>query len=355
MISLALLFGGQSSEHEVSICSAMGVFQNLDKKKYDITLIGITRSGKWRLVLASDFLTYQDRPREFCISEEGPDFCVIPFGGTHHSIEVVFNLIHGKHGEDGSLQGLFEVAHIAYVGSGVLSSAVGMDKDISKRLFQNAFIPVVPWLTAHRFFFEANPDLLVEQAQSQFGYPYFVKPARSGSSVGVFKVKTADQAKTAFEKAFQWDSKILIEMAIDARECECAVLGNQKPRPSKIGEILPQHEFYSYEAKYLDPQGAKTAIPADMDPKILERIQELAVLAYQTIECKGLARVDFFVDKKNQQIYLNEINTLPGFTKISMYPQLWEKTGISYTVLLDELITLAQKEHLEKKQLHIDF
>ncbi|HRK01682.1 MAG TPA: D-alanine--D-alanine ligase [Oligoflexia bacterium] len=366
-LRVGILFGGKSGEHEVSVTSALSIFQALDKEKYEVTLVGIDKTGRWLLPEQAHVLAHQKNPRLLKLNEVRETVGFLPFpaeknlvpfeggklnAGSASQFDVVFPVLHGTNGEDGTMQGLLELANVAYVGSGVLGSSVGMDKDVSKRLFRDAGIPVVPYLMLHRHEYRASQEMAIEEAQRKFGYPYFVKPANLGSSVGVGKVKNKTDAIAKIEDAFQYDTKILIEQAIDARELECAVLGNHQPEASVVGEIIPLHEFYSYEAKYIDAQGADLRIPAEnLSREIEERVRTLAVQGFKALECSGLARVDFFLDRKTGKIFLNEINTIPGFTSISMYPKLWEATGMPYSKLLDRLIHLALERFEEKRGL----
>jgi D-alanine-D-alanine ligase len=267
-------------------------------------------------------------------------------------VDVILPILHGTFGEDGTVQGLLELAMIPYVGSGVLGSALGMDKEVSRKLFHLAGIQTVPTLTMRKHDYAKDRKAQEARILKEFKLPIFVKPANAGSSVGVHKVKTPDQLAGALDDAFQFDTKVLIEKGVDARELECSVLGNDEPRTSVVGEIIPHHEFYSYEAKYLDENGSSFNIPAkDLPAGMSEKIREWAALAFQTLQCRGMARVDFFLDRKTGELYLNEINTIPGFTKISMYPKMWEATGLGYAALLDELIRLALENFNQRKNL----
>ena len=372
-IKVGIIFGGKSGEHEVSIVSATSVSRALDKAKYDVTMIGIDKTGRWTLPDPQSLLEHQNVPRLLKLNNEKKTVSFLPFeydkqllpiGEATQAMsavdgkqfDVIIPILHGTYGEDGTIQGLFELANIPYVGSGVLGSSLGMDKDVSKRLFQAAGIPVVPWRTLRKHDFKKNSKQILDQLEKEFSYPYFVKPANMGSSVGVHKVKARAEAEEKLQDAFQYDIKVLVEKAINARELEVSILGNHTPKASIVGEIIPNHEFYSYEAKYLDENGADLKIPAvDLSPKQITQLQSLAVKAFQSLECRGLARVDFFLDRNTNQIYLNEINTIPGFTSISMYPKLWEATGIPYVQLLDELIHLAMEFHQEKNELKTSF
>lgn len=363
-LKVGLIFGGKSGEHEVSVASAMSVYSALDKQKYDVTLIGIDPAGRWLLPDQARLLAQRENPRLIKLNKENATVSLVPYAHSQQLIpveaksvsvtgfDVIFPILHGTYGEDGTMQGLLELAEIPYVGSGVLGSSICMDKEIARTLLKAAGIPVVPTLTAHRYEFEDGFDALLEKAEKQLGYPYFVKPANMGSSVGVHKAKDRVGARKAIADAFLYDLKILLEHGVDARELECSVLGNERPRASIVGEIVPHHEFYSYEAKYMDENGADLCIPAkDLDPSLIEKIQKYSVEAFRALECRGLARVDFFLDRKTGELFLNELNTLPGFTKISMYPKLWEASGLPYPKLLDELIRLAIEYHEKKSKL----
>jgi D-alanine-D-alanine ligase len=266
-------------------------------------------------------------------------------------LDVIFPVLHGTYGEDGTVQGLLKLANIPFVGAGVLSSAIGMDKDVMKRLLRDAKIPVARFITLHQY----DKDLhTFENAVEQVGCPFFMKPANSGSSVGISKVKTKEEFKSCVEAAFSYDRKILIEEFIQGREIECSVLGNDHPIASLLGEVIPQHEFYSYTAKYLDEDGARFEIPVSLPPGVAEKIQQMAISAYRVLCCEGMARVDFFLGEKGE-VYVNEINTIPGFTKISMYPKLWVASGLSYSGLLDCLIELAIERHQRESVLKTTF
>lgn len=360
-INITLLFGGKSGEHEVSITSAVSVFRALDKTKYNISLVGICKDGRWVPVNTELFLT--KNPRNLNLSDVKETLGFLPFlasknlidisGDSHHEQpNVFFPILHGTNGEDGTLQGLLELAEIPYVGAGVLGSSLCMDKDVSKRLLRDAHIPVAPFFAIQKTTYIENPEKVFKKAEQEFDYPYFVKPANTGSSVGVNKVKSKSEARKKFEDALQYDTKILVEKAIDARELEVSVLGYEKPKASVVGEIIPHHEFYTYEAKYLDANGADLKIPAqNLKADLVEKVQSMAVDAFQLLECSGMARVDFFLDRKTDQIFLNELNTIPGFTSISMYPKLWEASGLAYPNLLDKLIEFAIERYNQKKHL----
>ena len=369
---VAILFGGKSGEHEVSITSAVSVFNALDKSKYEVQMIGIDKGGRWLLPSETKVLAHGGNPRLFKLNKEKETVSLVPFESDKQLVkvegseagsgfgggkfDVIIPILHGPFGEDGTVQGLLEMANIPYVGSGVLGSAVGMDKDVSRRLLAAAGIPCVPTLVYKRANYERDKKKAISESIAKFGLPLFVKPANMGSSVGVSKVKTEAEAQEKFDLAFAYDNKILVEKAVAARELECSVLGNHDPKASIVGEIVPQHEFYSYEAKYMDENGALLEIPAKgVTPEQVSEIQRLSVHAFQVLECAGLARVDFFMDKASGALYLNEINTIPGFTKISMYPKLWEASGLPYAKLLDELIRLAIERHSEKNALKTSY
>ncbi len=366
-LKVAILFGGQSGEHEVSIVSAASVYKALDKSKYEVSLIGIDKSGRWLVPEDMQLLAQSQNPRLIQLNQEKQSVALTPYpstapiisilGAAHtKSIDVIIPILHGTNGEDGTIQGLLELTQIPYVGSGVVGSSVGMDKDVSRRLFEQAGIPVVPTLTLRKHLFDKNTDHWIDQCIQTLGLPFFVKPANSGSSVGVHKVKNKNEALEKLKDAFSFDTKVLAEKAIAARELECAVLGNHEPRASIIGEIIPNHEFYSYEAKYMDENGADLKIPAEnLNPELYKKLQVMAVKAFQCLELRGMARVDFFLDKNDQKIYLNEVNTIPGFTSISMYPKLWAASGVAYPKLLDELIQLAIDFKKERRSLRTDY
>lgn len=374
-LRVGILFGGQSAEHEVSLQSAKNVIASLDRTKYEPVLIGIDKEGKWHLQEESQFLLNAYNPKLIALNKASSSVALTPWKSkinlqsidgdkVSKNIDVIFPVLHGPLGEDGTIQGLLKLAHIPFVGAGVLGSAVGMDKDVMKRLLHVASIPIARFIvlttlhaqkkktkskTHHKFGVGKNCDgITFEEVIALLGLPFFVKPANLGSSVGVSKVHSEREFYKALEEAFLYDAKILIEQFIDGRELECAVLGNENPKASVAGEIIPTHEFYSYDAKYIDENGAQLIIPADLSDEVLKGVSELAVRAFTTLCCEGMARVDFFL-AKNGKLFVNELNTIPGFTKISMYPKLWEATGVSYTKLIDQLIQFAI-ERFEKEQ-----
>ncbi|MEE4311874.1 MAG: D-alanine--D-alanine ligase [candidate division KSB1 bacterium] len=357
-IRVGILFGGKSAEHEVSLQSAKNVVEAIDKGKYEIVLIGIDKSGKWYLNDASRFLLNADNPKLVKLSRSTEEIALIQGdredrlinvtnGKPECGIDVIFPVLHGTYGEDGTVQGLLKLTDIPFVGAGVLGSAVGMDKDVMKRLLRDAGLPIANFL-AYRYSEKSVIDY--EDVTGMLGTPLFVKPANLGSSVGISKVKSAAEFEDAVNEAFRFDTKILIEESIAGREIECSVLGNQNPIASVPGEVMPQHEFYSYEAKYIDEKGATLQIPAKLSDELVVLIQNLALRAFTVLCCEGMARVDFFLTEENNVI-VNEINTIPGFTKISMYPKLWDASGISYTELIDRLIQLAIERHEREKAL----
>ena len=356
-IRVALLFGGKSGEHEVSLRSAASVLTAIDREKYSVIPIGITKEGRWRSnpnFQEESFAQILQTGASVCLPAEPADHQIIQtrlereWIGNKASIDVVFPVLHGPYGEDGTLQGLLEMANIAYVGAGVLGSAVGMDKDVMKRLVKQAGIPGVEFITFLEGEWQKRPQQIQDEIAEKLGFPCFVKPANLGSSVGISKVKVPEALDSAINLACQYDRKVIVEQGIDGREIECSVLGNDQPIASLPGEIIPSREFYDYEAKYID-ENSKLLIPAALSPKQVTQVQELAIKTFQVTECAGMARVDFFLDRKSNGVLVNEINTIPGFTSISMYPKLWEATGINYPELIDRLIQLALERHRAKQ------
>jgi D-alanine-D-alanine ligase len=359
-LRVGIIFGGKSAEHEVSIQSAKSIFEALDRQKYDPLLIGVDKLGAWHLGGSADFILNASDPRLIALNATAPE--VVPVerpgeslallspkdGRALESVDVFFPIIHGTFGEDGSLQGLLRLLNMPYVGADVLGSAVGMDKGVMKRLLREAGLPIPR-------FFEVRARELAEldpagAVAAVGGFPVFVKPCNLGSSVGIRKVKRPEDLIPALKDAFRYDRKALVEEAVSGREIECAVLGNDTPEASICGEIVPTHEFYDYEAKYIDEHGATLNIPADLDAHTSRRVRALAVDTFRALECAGMGRVDFFL-KPDGQVLINEINTLPGFTKISMYPKLWAASGIPYPDLLDRLIGLAVERHHQENVL----
>ncbi len=352
-IKVGILFGGKSAEHAVSLLSAKNVIDAIDKDKYEPLLIGIDKTGRWLLNEPSQFLLNSTNPKLVRLNQASESVALVPqsegrltslsSNSLDKSVDVVFPILHGPFGEDGTIQGLLKLANVPFVGAGVLGSAVGMDKDVMKRLLREAGIPTVNFLA---FRYGETPKF--DNVVPVLGLPVFVKPANLGSSVGISKVKDEASFKQAVADAFQYDTKILIEECIHGREIECAVLGNNDPQASLPGEVIPTHEFYSYEAKYIDEHGARFEIPARLTAETIARVQELAITTFKALDCQGMGRVDFFL-KENGDLYVNEINTIPGFTTISMYPKLWQASGVDYAELIDRLIQLAI-ERFEREQ-----
>lgn len=347
MKKLCVIFGGRSPEHDISRKSVTSVLNNLDKSKYDIYVIGITKKGAWYLytgdiknIEGGEWVQDTANKKKAIISPDSEDKAILVIdenGVEKIQIDVIFPVLHGEYGEDGTVQGLFELSGIPYVGTGVMASANGMDKTSSKIVFESAGIPQADWVVVNK-----NDDCeeKMNEIENRLGYPCFVKPARTGSSVGVGKAHDRAELKTALENAAKYDRKILVEENIDGREVECAVLGNDDVKAATVGEIMPTVEFYDFDAKYND-NSTKLQIPADLPEETIETIREYAVRAFKALDGDGLSRVDFFVRSSDGKVLLNEINTLPGFTNISMYPKLWGAVGIEYGELLDRLIELA--------------
>jgi D-alanine-D-alanine ligase len=387
-LRVGILFGGRSGEHEVSLLSAASVLNAIDKNKFDVVPIGITKGGRWLTAEHAERLL-QGKPHEerhlragdpeatpgAAVLERG-EAVVVPPEPVHRehglapfqtdasltrraadraiNVDIIFPVLHGTFGEDGTIQGLFELADIAYVGSGVLGSAAGMDKDIMKSLFRAAGLPIVKHITILRADWDAQPKKTEKRIEKAVKYPMFVKPANLGSSVGISKAHNSKELGPAIYEAAKFDRKIVIEQGVGgakqkAREIECSVLGNDKPQASVPGEIVPGKEFYDYTAKYLD-EGSQLIIPAKLSKAETKKVQDLAIKAFQAVDCAGLARVDFLMDPKTRKIYLNEINTMPGFTSISMYPKLWGATGVTYPELIEKLIQLGLDRHADKKK-----
>jgi D-alanine-D-alanine ligase len=375
-LRVGVLYGGRSGEHEVSLASAAAVFANLDRTRYEPIAIRIEKDGRWaladrppttmsagdvieqaRLEAARPSRTGREvhlmaRPSEETIlsidrrsTRDDEGHAVV----TGLNLDVIFPVLHGPYGEDGTIQGLLELANVPYVGAGVLASAVGMDKAVMKVVFAAAGLPICPYRVVLRHEWQSNRDTIAADVEKTLRYPMFVKPANLGSSVGISKAKTRPELIDAIDLAGGFDRKIVIEAAVpEAREIECAVLGNDNPEASKPGEVIPSREFYDYEAKYLD-EGSKVIIPAEIGPKTAAEIQRLSILAFKAIDCAGMARVDFLLSP--EKIFVNEVNTIPGFTTISMYAKLWDASGVNYPALLDRLVALALERHQEKQQL----
>jgi len=349
---VVILFGGRSAEHEISLLSARNVLGALDRERFEPVLIGIDHAGQWHLESERTLAGATGDPRALALNPAAPavgvEAALVHSTDGESGETVVFPVLHGTFGEDGTVQGLLDLADVAYVGAGVLGSAIGMDKEVAKRLLRDAGIPVVDFVLVTAAGFARDAEAALAPA-ARFGYPLFVKPSNAGSSVGVTRVRDGAGLAPAVRAALQFDRKVLIERAVDAREIECAVLGNDDPQASIPGEILVHHAdgFYSYDAKYVDPSGSSWKIPADIPAAITARVQELAVQTFRTLELTGMARVDFFLEKSGPSpaLYVNEVNTIPGFTAVSMYPKMWEASGVSQKMLLTRLIELAIERH----------
>ncbi len=385
-LRVGILFGGRSGEHEISLLSAASVFKAIDKDKFEVIPIGITKEGRWVTSgEAERLLSGKPAQEERHLRAGDPDATPAaavrqtgeasdmppePHGAGKQplqtdalarrasdraiNVDVIFPVLHGTFGEDGTVQGLLELADIAYVGGGVLGSAAGMDKDVMKSLFRAAGLPIVRHVTVLRSEWEASPRKVQKLVESKLKYPVFVKPANLGSSVGISKSHDRKELGPAIDEAAKFDRKIVIEEGVGgkkhkAREIECAVLGNDNPESSIAGEIVPCAEFYDYSAKYLD-EGSQLIIPAKLSKSEMKKVQQLAIAAFRAVDCSGLSRVDFLMDPKSRRIYLNEINTMPGFTSISMYPKLWAASGVSYPELIERLIQLSLDRHADKKR-----
>jgi len=341
-LKIAVIFGGKSSEHDVSRVSAASVIRNLDKDKYDIITVGITKEGTWGLydgpVERIEDGTWEESSR------------IIGFKAIEYVAEladVVFPVLHGAFGEDGCIQGLLEMLNKPYIGPGVVGSALGMDKGLSKIIFEYAGIPQAKYMVFKQEKVAETLYIFIGKAEERLGYPCFVKPANCGSSIGVSKVRSREEFVEAINEALEFDSKIIVEEFIDAREIECSVLGNEYPIASVVGEIVPSREFYDYDSKYNDGT-SQIIIPAAIDQETSDSIRNFAVKAFEALQCSGMSRVDFFLHKKTGEVFLNEINTIPGFTRISMFPKLFEASGIGYTELLDKLVKLAIERHFNQ-------
>ncbi|MGH2522357.1 MAG: D-alanine--D-alanine ligase family protein [Anaerolineales bacterium] len=359
-LRLGLIFGGRSAEHEVSLMSARSVLKAINREKYEVTLIGITPEGKWiagddplKALTAGDMaetseaaLLGEPGKRELLVLSEGDNPRTMQLSSIVE-LEVIFPLLHGPYGEDGTVQGLLELADLPYVGASVLGSALAMDKGVCKELLHAKGVPVVDWITVLRSEIERDAEGIARRAEAKFSFPIFTKPANLGSSVGVVKAHDHAELIDGLRESARYDRRVLIEKGVNAREIEVSVLGNDDPIASVAGEIIPSREFYSYEAKYLD-DASEWIIPAPIPPETAEQARDYAVRAFQAIDGAGMARVDFLLDKDSGELYLSEINTIPGFTQISMYPKLWEASGLSYSALIDRLIELALERQAEK-------
>jgi D-alanine-D-alanine ligase len=391
-IRLALLYGGRSAEHQVSVVSARSVIEALDPERFEVVPIGITRDGSWVLpdvppaeLVAPDgglpevdtagtALALRPEQRSAAFTAAGPASVRPASGGSgglkersgsppvnrrsggalsaplvdSPAIDVVFPILHGPYGEDGTVQGLFELADLPYVGAGVLASALAMDKAMAKVVFAQAGLPQVPFLLVRERHWRADPDRVAAEIAERFTFPVFVKPSRLGSSIGITKVKIPADLPAALEAAYAHDAKALIEQGVAARELECGVLGNDRPETSLVGEVVPGNEFYDFEAKYLD-ESLQLLIPAPVPDRVAARVRELAVSAFTALDCEGFARVDFFYQEASGEVLLNEVNTIPGFTPMSMFPLLWSASGLPYPDLVARLVELAVERHAAKK------
>lgn len=337
---IAIIFGGKSAEHEISIVSARSIFDAINKDKYDVISIYIDKDGLWRIVSSP----HSDN--EF--TKGGYSFLPWSFSDEIFEADIYFPVLHGPYGEDGTLQGLLEMANVPYVGAGIMGSALGMNKAKTKEILSFQNIPVVEWVSFRDIDWKEKREEILERCE-KLSLPLFVKPSNLGSSIGITKVKDFSELPDAIERAFQWDRVVLVERGINAREIECSVLGNDKPIASVPGEVIPYREFYDYKDKYLEGK-TKFVIPADVSEEEKRKFQELSVRTFLALECFGMARVDFLMDRDTHEIFVNEINTIPGFTSISMYPKLWEASGISYPELIEMLIQLAFERHKSKKK-----
>ncbi len=358
-VRVGVIFGGKSGEHEVSLASARSIMAAINREKYEVLPIGITKTGRWLVsgdpmaLLLSGAVDQEPSLAEAAgesntlVAASGRDLVPGMRGQRFPAVDVIFPVLHGPYGEDGTLQGLLELADLPYVGAGVLGSALGMDKAAQKDVLRMHGLPVVDYMVVLRKTWRSQPEQVFAEIERRFAYPIFLKPANLGSSVGVSKVHELDELARGLDLAARYDRKMLVERAVNAREIECSVLGNDDPIASVPGEVVPSNEFYDYRAKYVD-NASELHIPADLPAETARLVRELAVRAFVAIDCAGMARVDFFLDRDTGQLYVNELNTIPGFTSISMYPKLWEASGIPYPELIDRLIELALERHADK-------
>jgi D-alanine-D-alanine ligase len=360
-IRLGIVFGGKSGEHEVSLTSAASVINALDPEEFEITVIGITKTGalasasELRTMLPPQLLSRVSFSRSLEANNSGirassglPE----ESGNSQKAPQIIFPILHGPYGEDGKIQGLLEMAGLPYIGCGVLASAVGMDKDVMKRLFLHAQLPVVPFRTVFTRDLHKNMEYFKKTITAEFGFPLFSKPANLGSSVGICKIHSENEFEEALKHSAQFDRKILIEKGIQGRELECAILGNDEAQASVVGEVISAHEFYDYDAKYMNPE-SRIEIPAKIDGSKSVEIRDLALRSFKAIDGSGLARVDFFLEQGTGKVWINEINTMPGFTPISMYTKLWAQSGISYEELIRRLVRLGEERFQEKTEYKI--
>lgn len=361
-IRVGVIFGGRSGEHEVSLMSARSVMSAMDAQRFEIVPIGISKEGRWiagtdpmrALAQGSDAepaALLGDPSRHALMKIECASDDELTLSRVAE-LDVIMPILHGPYGEDGTIQGLFELAGLAYVGAGVVGSAVAMDKVVFKKVMEAEQIPVLPYRLVLRSEWERDPAGVAAEIEASFRYPVFTKPANLGSSVGISKCHQGNELEQGLREAARYDRRLIVEQGIEAREIECSVLGNDEPIASVAGEIVPSREFYSYQAKYLDmgEEGSELVIPAPIAATVQDQVREWAVRAYKAIDCAGMARVDFLLEKGTDRLYMNELNTIPGFTAISMYPKLWEASGVSYSELIERLITLAMERYADKQR-----
>jgi len=365
-IRVGLIFGGKSGEHEVSFCSATSIIKAINKDKYTVVPIGITKEGRWispqdsELALQSGKI--EGKSTVILLNDPSGNalICIdnnqrLDKSPALEKLDIIFPVLHGPFGEDGTIQGLLELANIPYVGAGVAASAISMDKDLMKTIFQQRSLPILKWMTIKRKEWQKDKEKILSLIQNGFEYPLFVKPTNLGSSIGITKVHEKEELEGAIDLASSYDRKILIEEGLEeVREIECGVLGNDEPWASVVGEVRPAGEFYDYDSKYIDKE-TQLIVPADLPVGISQEVQEIALRAFKAVDAVGMARVDFFVSKKENKIYLSEINTIPGFTSVSMYPRLWKASGVPYSELIDRLIQLALERHQDKNQNKISY
>lgn len=360
-IRVGLVFGGRSGEHEVSLASARSVMANLDSSKYEVVPIGITKNGTWllgdeptRALVQGTQQTTDEHTTAVTLTGDPTIRRLIPLQGSeplrdNGELDVIFPVLHGTYGEDGTLQGLLEMANVPYVGCGVLGAALGMDKEKMKMIFSIVGLPNVDYFVCRRNEWERSPEMVMNVVEQSLGYPCFVKPVNLGSSVGINKAHYRAELEHALQVAAEYDRKIIIERGVNCRELECAVLGNDEPIVSVVGEVITSGEFYDYNAKYIDGK-SQVIIPAELPQNIAEEVRQQAVKAFLALDLSGLARADFFLERETHKVYINEVNTLPGFTEISMYPKLWAASGLPYAQLLDRLIELAMERHTDRQR-----
>lgn len=364
---VGLIFGGRSGEHEVSLASARAVMNNLDPERYEVVPIAITKNGTWLLgTNPAQLQAAEQAALQQSIELEPTGTTAVTLTGDPNikrlipvqsdeplqengALDVILPVLHGTYGEDGSLQGMLDMANVPYVGSGVLGSALGMDKEKMKLLFASVGLPIADWLAYRRHEWERDAESILSAVEQQLGYPCFVKPANLGSSVGINKARNREELVHAIQVATEFDRKIVIERGLNCRELECAILGNDEPIASVVGEIIPSNEFYDYNAKYIDNQ-SRIVIPADIPQETAEELRRQAIKAFLALDLNGLSRVDFFLEKESGKVYINEVNTMPGFTEISMYAKLWQASGIPYRELLDRLIELAVERYEDRQR-----